>query len=256
MRGDSANRFGPHVEVHAQPGEGQLERHVQRRRQQRVLQHLAIWTHSIRCSTMATPGSMSGIVFSLGAIWNLPLGGTGTWAGGWQLNAIFTARSGYPFSVFDCTNGLFFCMRAIDTSSIDKKATGGPATGNPNEFDVARLDADPRRRVAATRIRRHGTLGLRAVSCQHDRAQRVPRSWRVERGFHPRQAVPVRHARQRWLRLEAYNLFNHHNMYVHGDAADVSSFTDHRLPGRLPPDAARVQVRILIGGRPERARIA
>jgi hypothetical protein len=27
------------------------------------------------------------------------------------------------------------------------------------------------------------------------------------------------------VRLEAYNLFNHHNLYVHSDAADVSSFT-------------------------------
>src|SRR4029450_10822717 len=38
---------------------------------------------------------------SAGVIWNLPWGGNGTWAGGWQLNAILTARSGYPFSVFD-----------------------------------------------------------------------------------------------------------------------------------------------------------
>ena len=27
------------------------------------------------------------------------------------------------------------------------------------------------------------------------------------------------------IRLEAYNLFNHHNMYVRSDAADVSSST-------------------------------
>ena len=26
-------------------------------------------------------------------------------------------------------------------------------------------------------------------------------------------------------RLEVYNLFNHHNLYVHSDAADVSSFS-------------------------------
>jgi hypothetical protein len=27
------------------------------------------------------------------------------------------------------------------------------------------------------------------------------------------------------VRLEAYNLFNHHNLYVNSDRADISSFT-------------------------------
>ena len=48
------------------------------------------------------------------------------------------------------------------------------------------------------------------------------------------------------VRLEAYNLFNHHNMYVRSDAADISSSTS--ITGFLdnePQNAARVQVRIL-----------
>ena len=36
---------------------------------------------------------------------------------------------------------LFFCMRALDPVDIDKNATGGPATGNPNEFTL--LDLAP-----------------------------------------------------------------------------------------------------------------
>ena len=57
---------------------------------------------------------MSGTGFSASAIWSVPYGGDGTWTGGWQVNALFTARSGYPFTVFDCTNAFVFCMRAID----------------------------------------------------------------------------------------------------------------------------------------------
>ena len=115
-------------------------------------------------------------------------------------------------------------MRALDPVDIDKNATGGPATGNPNEFTL--LDLTP--------ILGHGgqlrqpddrELGLRAVPVQHDRAGRVPRPGRVERRFHRRQAVPVRHDKAALIRLEAYNLFNHHNMYVRSDAADISSFT-------------------------------
>ena len=48
--------------------------------------------------------------FVFGGIWELPLfaqpeGATRTLLGGWQLNWIFTARSGYPFTMCDCTNG-------------------------------------------------------------------------------------------------------------------------------------------------------
>ena len=51
---------GAHVEVHAEQCQGQPERHVQRRRQQRLLQPRVTWIRSIRCSTTATPGSTSG----------------------------------------------------------------------------------------------------------------------------------------------------------------------------------------------------
>ena len=73
-----------------------------------------------------------------------------TFLGGWQLNWIFTARSGYPFTVYDCTNGLALCMRAIDTGGINKNATSGPATGEPERVHPARPHADRSGRRAAT----------------------------------------------------------------------------------------------------------
>ena len=48
-------------------------------------------------------------------VWSLPWGGTNTWKGGWQMNALVTARSGYPFSVFDCTNQVVYCMKPRTT---------------------------------------------------------------------------------------------------------------------------------------------
>ena len=43
------------------------------------------------------------------AIWNMPFlsdatGVKRTLLGGWNVSAIFTARTGYPFSIYDCTN--------------------------------------------------------------------------------------------------------------------------------------------------------
>jgi hypothetical protein len=76
--------------------------------------------------------------------WNMPFlrdstGMKRTLLGGWNVSAIFTARTGYPFSVFDCTNQLDTCMRAIDNASISRNATGSTATGNPNEYVLLNL---------------------------------------------------------------------------------------------------------------------
>jgi len=87
---------------------------------------------------------------SVSAIYELPFarnatGLTSALAGGWQLNTIFSAQTGYPFTLFDCTNGALLCVRAQDPEGIKRTATGGAATGNPNEFnllDLAHLEDD------------------------------------------------------------------------------------------------------------------
>ena len=46
--------------------------------------------------------------------------------GGWSLNGLFTARTGAPFTIFDCTNAAFeVCARLVPT--------GGLATSTPND---------------------------------------------------------------------------------------------------------------------------
>ena len=50
---------------------------------------------------------------ALSGVWVLPFarGATGVTkalASDWQLNWIFTARTGYPFTLWDCTNGAFY----------------------------------------------------------------------------------------------------------------------------------------------------
>ena len=160
---------------------------------------------------------------SVSAIWNVPWGGTGTWAGGWQLNAIVTARSGYPFSVFDCTNGAFFCMRALDTANIDRNATDGQATGNPNEYML--LDLAPILGAVGSYVNPktgNSDFGPYPSTMTERDAFRGPGAWNVDFIVGKRFRFGGKAA---LVRLEAYNLFNHHNLYVHSDAADVSSFT-------------------------------
>jgi hypothetical protein len=160
--------------------------------------------------------------FSASAIWSLPFGGTNPWAGGWQMNALFTARSGYPFSVFDCTNAFVFCMRADDPFGVDRTTNSPVATGEPNEFTLLDLQQlyDIRGGYA------HPLTGTSDFGPYPDtmtarNAFRGPGAWNVDFIVGKRFRFGNKAA---LIRLEAYNVFNHHNMYPRTDVAQVDSF--------------------------------
>jgi outer membrane receptor protein involved in Fe transport len=160
---------------------------------------------------------------SASAIWSLPWGGSNTWAGGWQVNALLTARSGYPFTIADCTNGAFLCMRALDPVGIDRNATDGEATGNPNEFEL--LDLSPLVPFVgsyAHPVQATSDFGPYPDTMTKRNDFRGPGAWNVDLSVGKRFRFGTKAA---LVRLETYNLFNHHNMYVNTDRADMSSFT-------------------------------
>ena len=195
--GSTARRLGnigprADVELHAEQRQGQPERHVQRRRQRRLQPRLSGSVRPdarLRLRRVRRPASAHAVADLEPAVRRA----TSTWAlGGWQVNWLFTARSGYPFSVFDCTNGLVFCMRAVDPTGIERQRDRRPvATGNPNEFDL--LDLSPlaavRRQLRASD---HRQQRLRPVSGHMTERERVPRPGRWNVDFDPRQALPVR----------------------------------------------------------------
>jgi hypothetical protein len=162
-------------------------------------------------------------------IWELPIarhaeGATRTMLGGWQLNWIFTARSGYPFTVYDCTNGLGYCMRAEDPTGINKNATGGNATANPNEFTL--LDLSPMAGSVGAYVNPitgNSDFGPYPADMTKRNDFRGPGAWFFDLSLAKRFRVGDHYALQ--LRFEAYNVFNHANMYVLAGNADVSSFT-------------------------------
>jgi hypothetical protein len=163
---------------------------------------------------------------SLSAVWNLPFLNNGSGAmrtalGGWQVNAIFTARSGYPFTVYDCTNQNIVCMRAVDPGNINKNATGGPATGNPNEFNL--LDLTPLLGSAGSYVNpKTGDTdyGPYPSNMSARDAFRGPGKWNVDFGLNKRFRFGSNKSVQ--VRYEAFNVFNHANMYVRTDDVDIS----------------------------------
>src|SRR5206468_5175443 len=58
-------------------------------------------------------------------VWELPFGGDGGgWhhrvLGGWAATWIFDARTGTPFTVYDCTNALAGCIRLLQVGALDR----------------------------------------------------------------------------------------------------------------------------------------
>jgi len=165
---------------------------------------------------------------TVSGVWALPLarGSTGllqALAADWQLNFIFTARTGFPFSVWDCTNGLALCMRAIDAVGVDRSATDGAATGNPNEYKL--LDLSRIAGSAGSYVNpRTGNsdFGPYPATMTERHAFRGPGFWNVDLGVSKRIRVRDRYALQ--FRLEAFNVFDHANMFANAGDADISSF--------------------------------
>jgi len=166
---------------------------------------------------------------ALSALYSLPVfenssGMKRTLLGGWEINPIFTAHSGYPFTLFDCTNGLGFCMRAIDPANISKKANGTKATGNPNEYLL--LDLAPIVKSVGgyvNPITGNSDFGPYPANMTKRDAFRGPDAWNVDLALLKRFRFGDHYAAQ--FRIEAYNLFDHGNMIVNSENADISSFS-------------------------------
>jgi outer membrane receptor protein involved in Fe transport len=163
--------------------------------------------------------------FVTSGIWVLPFakGATGVTkalASDWQLNWIFTARTGYPFTLWDCTNQVVICMRAEDPNGLDLRANGSTPTGNPNEFEL--LDLSPLLPFAGGYLHPltgNTDFGPYPADMVERNSVRGPGFWNVDFGLSKR----VRFGTQALqLRVEAYNLFNHANLFPFTGTADLS----------------------------------
>lgn len=161
-------------------------------------------------------------------IWNIPfmVDATGlkrTLLGGWQVTGIFGARSGYPFTLWDCTTGAFYCMRAIDPGDSDKNASGSEPTGNPNEYTLLKLTPFVGAAGSYTNpISGNSDWGPYPSTMTKRDAFRGPGSWSLDIATNKRFFFGSHQAVQ--VRFEFYNLLNHANMFANTGNADVSSF--------------------------------
>jgi Carboxypeptidase regulatory-like domain/TonB dependent receptor len=166
----------------------------------------------------------------LSPIWNTPwFKGGKSWErqvlGGYTLVGIFTARSGTPYSVMDSSNSLngstqgpYGIPRYVPTGTIPSKSPNELTLLSPNDYGILSLPAA-----------NHFT-GMDGISDfgpypanMTDRNQfEGPGAWTFDFSLAKSFAITERVSLE--FRAEAFNIFNHHNLYVNGFDLDAANF--------------------------------
>src|SRR5262249_12519288 len=164
--------------------------------------------------------------FTLAALWAEPFfskpGLTNARAGGWNLSPLVTVRTGPPFSIYDCTNeGSALCPRVMLTKPFSPHYTDTP-TSNPNEFNYMDLTSGAPDSSYVNPIAGISDFGPFPASMRGRNTFRTPGLWRFNAGVY--KDFPINEKVKLQFRTEAYNLFNHSNLYLVYGNLDVGSF--------------------------------
>ncbi|MCU1329311.1 MAG: TonB-dependent receptor [Bryobacterales bacterium] len=145
-------------------------------------------------------------------------------AGGWTLVGNISARTGSPFSLFDCTNAAYvLCPRVMYDSPPSPVYTQTPTT-NPNEF--AYMNAGTFNSSYVNPIVGVSDFGPFPGNMTGRNAFRGPGNWNLDFAVHKTFGLTERFRLQ--LRAEAFNAMNHSNLYVVSSNTDVSAYTASR----------------------------
>jgi len=167
---------------------------------------------------------------TLAAIWEVGYRGknraTDAILGGWSIIPNFSARTGIPFTVWDCTHSKFvLCPRAMYATPFHPVYTQTPTT-NANEFNYMALGTpdstykNPNVDVTAKSPGASDFGPFPSTMTGRD-AFRAPGVWTMDFAIHKNFNINERFKLQ--LRGEAFNVFNHSNLYLVYSNTDLSS---------------------------------
>lgn len=167
----------------------------------------------------------------VGALWTVPFAKNthGVFKqifDGWEAAPVINARTGYPFTIYDCTYANYNCPRYIPGGAVTPSGHTGTAASNaqaPNAFTYLTVPA------ALTYFDPGGT-GSEVPTCLNGACSfpanmtsrnffRQPGFWNSNLGFYKTFAIGERFRLQ--FRSEFYNLFNHSNYYVQAGALNA-----------------------------------
>jgi len=165
---------------------------------------------------------------------------------GWQITYIYTARTGAPFTVFDCTHGYAYCIRLLNAGNLQLEGSNNPNPDPnvPNQFNLIDLSnqaaqvggfygpGGPHSAINAPYQNAHGYSGGFYPGADYGpfpdnmtgRNQfRGPGFWNLDGGIY--KTVDLTEGTSVQFRFEFFNLFNHANLFVNYGTADAASNT-------------------------------
>jgi outer membrane receptor protein involved in Fe transport len=151
--------------------------------------------------------------------------------GGWQLTGIFSARTGSPFSVFDCSFSIFAespCMRVVANGplSFNPHIDRNDAQVSPNRYNFVNLTGlTPG--VFQNPISGGNEPGPFPTNMTKRNAFRGPGFWNLDTALFKNFKFTERVGFQ--FRFEAYNVLNHANAFV------VYGFPDNEISNGFVP---------------------
>ncbi len=152
--------------------------------------------------------------------------------GGFSLTGIVNARTGNPFTVFDCTTaGSGACPRYVPSTGSASGSRSGNSVG-ANSFSFLEL---PAANPFVNPLTGNGVVGPFPAEMSKRNAFRGPGYWNADLGLYKRVKFNEKYSMQ--LRLEAFNVFNHANLFIVPGSLDVSGFTDaagNPIPSFIP----------------------
>jgi hypothetical protein len=143
--------------------------------------------------------------------------------GGWTLTGIFTARTGTPFTIFDCLNAAEVCPRIVPTSALPRNTPSDPAQNPdpnaPNSFNL--IDLSGQVPIDPT-VPELGITDFNFLPGMTGRnIFRGPGFWNLDTGLYKNFRITEGKTLQ--FRGEVYNIFNHANLFVNGASSEISS---------------------------------
>ncbi len=162
----------------------------------------------------------------ISAVWDEPFFKTGhglasQTLGGWTMAPIFTARTGSPYSLFDCTNAYTFCPLAAFNTPIGTGANGNPsAAATPATYNFLTIpQASIDHYTNPTYF--YSDLPPFPANMSSRNEFRAPGFYELDFGLY--KTINLGEKCKLQIRGEAYNLFNHANMYVEAASIDLGS---------------------------------
>ncbi len=145
--------------------------------------------------------------------------------GGWEFAPIFTARTGSPFTLYDCSNAYPYCPRAETAGALPKMGvTNVPTPGVPDNFQYYTFPTALTSQVGVWYNPKVGISDFGPFPSNILGRNTIfsPGVWNVNMGVYKNTRINEKFSLQ--LRLEMYDAFNHANFTVNVADVDVSAF--------------------------------